>query len=236
MCGRFALADKVNASITDFVVSTGRSHNEWTPGWANRWNIKPTQQIAVIRDDPKLDELRVESAHWSLVPPWSDSLRTKFPTFNARTESITSKATWKSPLKSRRCIIPASGYYEWTGEKGAKTPWWIHPTDGILGLAGLYAWWQDKSVDDDDPAKWTLTATMLTMPTVGHLSAIHDRNPVGLPEEMWETWMDPSITGDQDLVDEAVHASQDEMSALDYHRVMPFKASDDHPQMVEPVD
>lgn len=229
-------ADNVNASITEFVVSTGRSHNEWTPDWAGRWNIKPTQQIAVILDDAKTDELRVESAHWSLVPPWSDSLKTKFPTFNARTEGITSKATWKGPLKSKRCVIPASGYYEWTGEKGAKTPWWIHPADGIIGFAGLYSWWQDKTLAEDDPARWHLTATMLTMATVGHLASIHDRNPVGLPQSMWEQWMDPTITGDQDLVDEAVGASRNTMEQLDYHRVMRFKASDDGPQMTAPID
>ncbi|MGO2151280.1 MAG: SOS response-associated peptidase [Microbacterium gubbeenense] len=230
------IASKVNASITEFVTSTGRNHNDWTPDWAGRWNIKPTQQIAVILDDAKADELRVEPAHWSLVPPWSDSLRTKFPTFNARTEGITSKPTWKGPLKSKRCIVPASGYYEWTGEKGAKTPWWIQPAEGIIGFAGLYSWWQDKNLADDDPARWSLTATMLTMPTVDHLASIHDRNPVALPETFWEQWMDPGITGNQDLVDEAVNASQGEMEALGYHRVMPFKASDDGPQMTAPVD
>lgn len=231
MCGRFALDDHVNSSITDFVTSTGRDHNDWSPDWANRWNIKPTQDIAVILDSAKADELRVETARWSLVPPWSDSLKTKFPTFNARTEGITSKATWKGPLKSHRCIVPASGYYEWTGEKGAKTPWWIHPENGILGFAGLYSWWQDKTLPDDAPARWTLTATVLTMPTVHELATIHDRNPVGLPQAFWEQWMDPNITGDQNLVDEAVNASQGEMMALDYHRVMPFKSTDDGPQM-----
>lgn len=226
MCGRFALDDKVDASIRAFVESTGRHFSDWAPDWEGRWNIKPTQDIAVIRESARSDELRVESARWSLVPPWSESLKTKFPTFNARSEGITSKATWKSPLKSRRCIIPASGYYEWTGEKGQKVPWWIHPENGILGFAGLYSWWQNKALPDDDPARWHLTATMLTMPTVDHLAEIHDRNPVALPDSLWEQWMDPSTVGNQELVDEAVSASHDVMSALGYHRVMPFKATD----------
>lgn len=196
------------------MTSTGRSHNDWAPDWAGRWNINPTQLIAVLFDDANADELSVEPAHWSLVPPWSDSLRTKFPTFNARTEGITSKPTRKGPPKSKRYIVPASGYYEWTGEKGAKTPWWIHTESGITGFAGLYTWWQDKSLAEDDPARWTLTATMLTMPAVDHVADIHDRNPVGLPETFWQQWMDSSITGDQDLVDEAVNASQGEMEAL----------------------
>ncbi|MGO1851474.1 SOS response-associated peptidase [Microbacterium sp.] len=153
MCGRFAQDDQVRSidisciRVQEFldwsgllvVTSTGRNHNDWSPGWAARWNIKPTQEIAVILDSAKTDEIRVESARWSLVPPWSDTLKTRFPTLNARTEGITSKATWRGPIKSHRCIVPASGYYEWTGDKGAKTPWWIHPDDGILGFAGLYS-------------------------------------------------------------------------------------------------
>ncbi|WP_221585532.1 SOS response-associated peptidase [Microbacterium sp. G2-8] len=235
MCGRFALDDKVNADITEFVTATGRQAEEWSWDWEPRYNIKPTTQIPILVDAPKTRELRIEGARWGLVPPWSDSLKLKFPTFNARTEGITGKATWKGPLKSRRCIVPAAGYYEWTGEKGAKTPWWIHPDDGSLGFAGLYAWWQDKSVADDDPARWTLTATILTMPTVDELASIHDRNPVGLPQDLWEHWMDPETTGDQALVDEAVNASRGVMEQLEYHRVMPFKATDDGPQLLEPA-
>lgn len=229
------IASNVNSSITEFVTSTGRSHNEWFPDWAGRWNIKPTQDIAVIFESAKSAELRVETARWSLVPPWSDSLKTRFPTFNARTEGITSKATWKGPLKTHRCIVPASGYYEWTGEKGAKTPWWIHPNNGILGFAGLYSWWQDKSKSEDDPSRWTLTATILTMPTVDNLATIHDRNPVGLPESLWEQWMDPDVVGNETLVDEAVSASQDCMESLTFHRVLPFKSTDDGHHMTTPA-
>jgi putative SOS response-associated peptidase YedK len=231
MCGRFALDDHVNSSITDFVASTGRHHNEWTPDWQGRWNIKPTQDIVLIRDSEKDDEIRVETARWSLVPPWSESISPKFPTFNARTEGLASKASWRGPVKKSRCIIPASGYYEWTGERGSKVPWWIHPEGEILG----FAWWQDKSLPDDDPNRWHLTATILTMPTVDALAHIHDRNPVGLPQSFWEQWMDPRTTGDQTLVDEAVAASQNVMASLEAWRVMPFKATDDSPQMTMPV-
>ncbi|GGO63942.1 DUF159 family protein [Microbacterium nanhaiense] len=236
MCGRFALDDHVNSSITDFVTSTGRHHNEWSSDWQGRWNIKPTQDIVLIRDSEKDDEIRVETARWSLVPPWSETLTPRFPTFNARSEGIATKATWKKPLKANRCIIPASGYYEWTGEKGAKQPWWIHPEQGILGFAGLYSWWQDRSRPDDDPNRWVLTATILTMPTVDELASIHDRNPLTLPEDLWEHWMDRSIVGDQKLVDEAVRAGRDESSALLFHKVSPFKAGDDSIALTEPLN
>lgn len=231
MCGRFALDDKVNASITEFVEQTGRKPEEWAPDWEARWNIKPTQDIAVLLDSPKDRQLRFERARWSLVPAWSDTIKPKFPTFNARTEGITGKATWKGPLKSRRCVIPANGYYEWTGEKGSKQPWWIHPENGHIGFAGLYSWWRPKDSDDD----WTLTATILTCPTVEHLAHIHDRNPVILPESLWEHWIDPTVAGDQALVDEAVAAHQGEAGALDVYEVAPFKPADDGPQLIEPA-
>lgn len=97
-------------------------------------------------------------------------------------------------------------------------PWWTHPENGILGFPGLYSWWQDKSAPGEDPARWTLTATILTMPTVNELTMIHDRNPVGLPERLREQWMDPRSVGGQSLIDEPVSASQDEMSELGVDR------------------
>lgn len=231
MCGRFALDDKVNAAITEFVEQTGRKPEEWAPDWESRWNIAPTTQIAVLLDSAKDRQLRFERARWSLVPPWSETISPKFPTFNARTEGITEKATWKRPLKTSRCIIPANGYYEWTGEKGKKQPWWIHPEQGHIGFAGLYSWWRPKGSDDD----WTLTATILTTATVPHLADIHDRNPVILPQALWEHWIDPTVTGDQALVDEAVAAHQSEAEALDYYEVQPFKTGDSGPDLVAPA-
>ncbi|WP_119697059.1 SOS response-associated peptidase [Microbacterium halotolerans] len=235
MCGRFALDDKVNTAITEFVEQTGRRPDEWSPDWEARWNIAPTENVAVLIDSPKTRDLRFEQARWSLVPPWSDSLKLKFPTFNARTEGIANKSTWAKPVKSTRAIVLASGYYEWTGEKGSKQPWWISPADGLIGFAGLYSWWRDQSKADDDPDRWVLTTTILTCPTIGHLADIHDRNPVTLPQEMWEHWLDPTIVGDQALVDEAVDAHAGEARGLTFHEVAPFKVGDDGPELTARV-
>lgn len=183
----------------------------------------------------KTDELRVETARWSLMPPWSDTLKTKFPTFNARSEGITSKATWKGPTK----VTPVHRAGHWVlrvdRRERREDAVVASPEQRDPGFAGLYSWWQDKSLAEDDPARWTLTATILTMPTIGNLAEIHDRNPVGLPESLWEQWMDPNVTGDENLVDEAVNASQAQMDALDFHRVLPFKSTDDGPRMTVPA-
>ncbi|MDZ5146312.1 SOS response-associated peptidase [Microbacterium testaceum] len=161
----------------------------------------------MLIDSAKTGELRLEQARWSLVPAWSDTFKLKYPTFSARAETLAAKSTWRKPLQAHRTIILARGFYEWTGEKGSKQPWFIHdPNAELLGLAGLYCWWPDRSKPDDDPHRWVLTAIILTFDAVQTLAGIHDRNPVRLPEHMWLHWLDPSPTGDQALVDDAVLA------------------------------
>ena len=237
MCGRFAVSDSVNESIEAFVLSTGRKPQEWSADWESRFNIAPTEQIPVLLDSAKTREVRFERAHWSLVPSWSKTLKPGYATHNARAEVLFEKSTWKGPIKSHRAIIPASGFFEWTGEKGAKQPWFIHnPEEPVLGFAGLYSWWLNRALAEDDPNRWTLTATIVTSDAVETLAGIHDRNPVILPEHMWEWWMDPSLVGDQAMVDEAVRAGVAAASELEFYRVAPIKAKDEGPQVIAPIE
>jgi putative SOS response-associated peptidase YedK len=239
MCGRFAMDDTVNEMVTEFVEKTGRTPSEWRPGWTPSWNISPTESIPLLFESRKGDAepvIRFEPAYWSLVPSWSKTLKQKFPTFNARAEGIAEKSTWRGPVKSHRAIVLANGYYEWQGEKGHKTPFFIrHPEDRVIGFAGLYSWWADPEKPKDDESRWTLTATILTSDAVQTLADIHDRNPVILPEHMWEHWIDPSVTGDQDLVDEAVRAGVSMASELAFDEVAPLASGADGPELVRPV-
>lgn len=237
MCGRFASDDLVNQEITDFVAQTGRRPEEWAPDWEGSFNIAPTENIPVLIDSAKTGELRFERAHWSLVPPWSKTLKMKYPTFNARAEGITEKSTWRKPVQAHRAIVLARGFYEWTGPRGSKIPWFMSNPDGsMMGFAGLYSWWPDPSKDADDPDRWTLTATIVTSDSVQTLADIHDRNPVILPEDMWLHWIDPTISGDQALVDEAVRAGVAQAETLRIDQVAPFKVGDNSPQLVRPID
>lgn len=224
--------DTVDALIEEFVLATGKGPQEWTPSW----NIAPTDDIPVLFASKRESgvENRFEIGHWSLVPSFSKTLKTTYPTFNARTEGITEKASWRKPIRSQRAIIPALGYYEWQGEKGHKTPYFIRdPHDDVLGLAGMYSWWRDPTKADDDPDKWRLTATILTSDAVKTLADIHDRNPVILPRDLWQHWIDPTVVGDQALVDEAVRAGVAQASALEYYEVGPVR--DNGPELIEPV-
>lgn len=236
MCGRFAASDSVNEAITEFVTRTGRRPEEWNPQWESTYNIAPTEQIPLLLDSAKTGQLRFERARWSLVPAWSKTLKLKFPTFNARAEGMAEKNTWRKPLQSHRAIVLARGFYEWTGERGSKTPWFMsHPEGDLMGFAGLYSWWPDPTKDAEDPERWTLTATIVTSSAVETISGIHDRNPVILREDMWLHWIDPTISGDQAFVDEAVRAGVAEAEQLRIDQVRPFGVKDEGPQLIEAV-
>jgi putative SOS response-associated peptidase YedK len=208
MCGRFAM-DKSTDDLIEEFVAVGGDFRDWRPGW----NIRPTDPIAVVlesmKDAPEPTR-RLEVARWSLTPGWSKTLKMKVPTFNARSEGITEKASFKAAIRSKRALIPADGYYEWQTDPVTKkkTPFYLRaPLGESIAFAGIYSWWKDHSLADDDPGLWTLTTTILTANSVHSLAHIHDRNPVPLPRELWNDWLDPRIEGTQDFVDAAVAAA-----------------------------
>lgn len=220
--------------ISEFVAEGG-DFRDWRPSW----NISPTQTIPVLIHSAKGEAepvRRLEPARWSLTPSWSKELKTKFPSFNARSEGITEKSTWKNPVKTHRALVPAAGYFEWQTdpETKKKTPFYIHASGGeLLVFAGLYSWWKDHSKADDDPDLWTLTATIITSDAIDELLHIHDRNPVPLPRDWWNDWLNPEIVGDQNFVDAAVQAALPIASSLDIRQVAPLRG--DGPYLVEAV-
>ena len=216
MCGRFTLDKSTDDLIAEFV-AVGGDFRDWRPGW----NIRPTDPVAVVLESMKeglKPVRRLEVARWSLTPGWSKTLKMKVPTFNARSEGITEKASFRAAIRSKRALIPASGYYEWQTDPvtKTKTPFYLRPPEGeSMAFAGIYSWWKDHSVPEDDPGAWTLTTTMLTAESVHTLDHIHDRNPVPLPREFWNDWLDPRIEGTQELVDAAVAAAIPVAESLD---------------------
>jgi putative SOS response-associated peptidase YedK len=124
------------------------------------------------------------------------------------------KPSFKDSVVRRRCVIPASGYYEWhVAADGTKQPFYINAgPDGMFALAGLYEWWADPTKDAKDPSRWLLSATTLTKASCPELAHIHDRNPVLLSPDTFEAWLDPHIEGDQDLL-EAIAIDSDFVAA-----------------------
>ncbi|GEP25608.1 SOS response-associated peptidase [Cryobacterium levicorallinum] len=232
MCGRFIITDTAPDLAAMFDVEH-EGENLPEPSW----NIRPTEQIPIVLESARTDPAvrRLESARWSLIPAFATEPTSKFPTFNARAETAAEKPTFKTSVRSRRALVPATGYYEWHTDGTTKKPYFIHSDDGLpLAFAGLYAWWKNPAAADDDPARWVLSATILTTDALGPLTQIHDRTPVPLPEEWWDQWLDSATDGDQTLVDAAVAASHEVVETLNFYAVAPVVGNG--PELIEPLD
>ncbi|MEY2847965.1 MAG: hypothetical protein RI885_630 [Actinomycetota bacterium] len=231
MCGRFVVAGERRDLLGLFEIEF---EGDELPG--DSWNVRPTDQVKVVIETAKGGPTvrRLESARWSLVPAFAPSLKTKAPTFNARSESAAEKPFFAKAVRSARAIIPASGYYEWKTEGGVKTPHYVHAESGMIAFAGLYSWWRDRALADDDPVRWHLTTTILTRDAVGALADIHPRTPVTLPPQLWKAWLDPDTLGDAHLVEAAVAASLPEAEQLVITPVAPI-GNVDHAGLIEPL-
>lgn len=149
-----------------------------------RFNIAPTQPVAAIWEESNRREAHF--ARWGLVPRWVKDPR-EFPLLiNARVETMAEKPAFRDALKHGRCIIPASGYYEWrTNPDKSKQPFYITHADGHpMALAGLYATWSGPEGEEVD------TVATITVPANGQLSPIHDRMPAILEGDAIEQWLD----------------------------------------------
>lgn len=231
MCGRFVVTESTEELIELFDIDHAAAE---LPGPS--YNVRPTEQIPIILDSVKTGPVvrRLESARWSLVPSFATELKSQFPTFNARAEEVTTKPTFAPSVKQKRALVPAAGYYEWHTEGATKTPYYVQTAGGEpIVFAALYSWWRDRSLPDDDPRRWVLSATILTRPAVGPLQELHPRTPVTLPPECWDAWLDPHHEADQDEVDEMVSAATDVAEQLVFHRVAPLQG--DGPELILPV-
>ena len=214
MCGRFVVARTIGEIQTIFEADEIIGEH---PGIS--FNVAPTQPISILvdrafekaADGSPVGELsrQLHVARWGLVPRWAKSATEHAPLINGRIESILEKPSFKDSVVRRRCVIAASGYYEWhVNADGTKQPYYISAgADGMFALAGLYEWWADASKPADAPDRWLLSATTLTKDSAPELAHIHDRNPVLLSPATFEAWLDPHIEGDQDLLDAVAEES-----------------------------
>lgn len=224
MCGRFVLDRRATDLVTLFEIDL---EGQLIP--EPSWNIAPTDRIAIVLDSlPRSNDpddqpppvRRLESARWGLVPGWSTGASTGAPLFNARVEGITDKPSFRDSVTSRRAVVPATGYYEWQVTDGAKSPQFVSlPGGETMIFAALYDWWRDPAAAAEDPARWLLSATILTRPSAGPLSELHDRMPVFLDADLLEEWLDPQVEGDQELVELVADAAEEVAGRAQFHEV-----------------
>lgn len=226
MCGRIIVDHEENMSV-----ASGSELAYWISGRApdgakSSWNLAPTQAVPVALTSDKDGSRRYELAHWGIIPPWNKDGKPKL-TFNARSEELLSKPTFAPSMKAQRCVLPVTGFYEWTGPKGDRTPHAVFGPEKVLPLAGLYRWW--KSPDGE----WHLTATVLTQASAGVMRALHHRMPVFMADDLLHDWLDPTIVGDQGLLDAALGLSEPYSERLREHAVKPLRG--DGPELVLPA-
>lgn len=231
MCGRYASFRQAQDLADAFdVVEISDEALEVHPSF----NVAPTDQVRIVLQRPDHPR-QMYAARWGLVPAFATDPRIGARMINARTETVAEKNAFAKSLRTRRCVVPADGYYEWRkNPDGSKTPHFIHRADsGPLAFAGLYAFWRDPAKDEDDPTRWLLSTTILTQPARSALAPIHDREPVVLRRTAVAQWLDPTIT----VPDEALSAIRPDRPRLDFHRVGPQVGNVrvDSPSLIEPV-
>jgi putative SOS response-associated peptidase YedK len=175
MCGRFALTASVEAVQAAFELTSIPA------GIAARYNIAPTQPVAVITNqNPR--ELTFHK--WGLVPSWSKDPTMGSRLINARSETAAEKPSFRTSFRRRRCIIPADGFFEWQAQAGGKTPMFIHLVGRpVFAIAGLWDIWQSPDGGE------LHTCAILTTAANAFMQPIHDRMPVILKPEDYALWL-----------------------------------------------
>ena len=147
-----------------------------------RYNVAPSQSMpVVVRNSPN----RLVEMQWGLIPSWSKEPRAQFSTINARAETITKSPVFRGPFKSRRCLVPASGFFEWQRTERGKQPFCIRLKDGdLFAFAGLYDIWHDAEGSE------LYSYTVITTTPNDLVASIHNRMPVILRQEDEDVWLD----------------------------------------------
>lgn len=185
MCGRYVIAYDPATLVHGFSVT------RVTP-FPRRWNVAPQSDVPVVHDTREGERVST-LMRWGLVPHWAKDASGGARLNNARLETASDKPSFRQAFRRRRCLIPASGFYEWslrTGPDGKtyKQPWYFHPTDApLFAFAGLFEAWRAPDAAPDAP--WLLTCSILTRDANACMAPVHDRMPALVPQAHWDAWL-----------------------------------------------
>ena len=232
MCGRYSLtvpgadlAERFDAAVPD----------DWTP----RYNCAPGQDLPVLAGDAPETFRRMT---WGYTPQWAEE---SFDLINARTETVDEKRTFADSFESRRCLVPADGFYEWSDHAGEKRPYRVAFDDErVFGMAGIHATWEPPTPgrqaglgewgaggDDDASAERVEAFAVLTTEPNDRVADLHHRMAVVLPPDRERDWLAGDL-GKPELLEP--HPGDD----LRWYRVSTRVNSpaNDDPSLIEPVD
>jgi putative SOS response-associated peptidase YedK len=222
MCGRFALKAPPRSIQEHF-------HLPEKVNLSPRYNIAPSQAVAVIRHLPGKNYRQLDMLHWGLIPGWAKDMKIGYKMINARGETLAQKPSFRTAYKKRRCLIAADGFYEWQHAGRTKQPFYIQLHGAILfGFAGLWESWQSPDGSEVE------SCTIITTSANELVGKIHDRMPVILFPEQYNTWLRdpvPELVRQQLLVPYPA-------AAMEAYRVGPLVNSpkNDSPACILPLD
>jgi putative SOS response-associated peptidase YedK len=212
MCGRYASSRKPEDLVEEFEIDKVEVKETLVPDY----NVAPTKSVYAVLERPgskdeehagEKAERQLRTLTWGLVPFWAKDPAIGNRMINARMETVHEKPAYRKAFASRRCLLPADGFYEWypTQQKTkagrpVKQPFFIHPADGgVMAMAGLYEIWRDPTKADDDPDRFRWTCTVLTTTAEDAVGRIHDRMPLLVEPDRYAAWLDPATQDPDDL-------------------------------------
>jgi putative SOS response-associated peptidase YedK len=235
MCGRYASSRRPEDLVEEFEIDKVEVKEALAPDY----NVAPTKPVyAVVQRSPvgaptgspdAAVERQLRVLTWGLVPFWAKDPSIGSRMINARMETVDEKPAYRRAFASRRCLLPADGYYEWYAAeqdtaqqqgrrqdraKQRKQPFFIRPADGgVLAMAGLYEIWRDPTREEDDPDRFRWTCTVLTTMAEDAVGRIHDRMPLLVEPGRYAAWLDPQPSDPQDLKQLLVPAAPGRLEA-----------------------
>jgi putative SOS response-associated peptidase YedK len=241
MCGRYATARKRQELLDEFGIGLDATEDLLEEDY----NVAPTKSVPAVlerssKEEPEQVVRQLRMLRWGLVPSWAKDLSVGSRMINARVETVDEKPAFRKAFASRRCLLPADGYYEWyvldkreDEKKPRKQPFFIRPRDGaVMAMAGLYEFW--KSPDDE----WITTCTVITTSAGSgagdDLGRIHDRMPMVVRPDKWDDWLNPALTEAEEVRGLLVPAMAGTMEA---YPVAPLVGNvrNNGPELIQPL-
>jgi putative SOS response-associated peptidase YedK len=223
MCGRFAFFSAHEAVVRLFGLPTD------SPQFEPRYNIAPTQFVPVVRVDHD-GVRRLAALYWGLVPHWAKEKAIGARMINARAETLAEKPAFREAYRRRRCLVLASGYFEWQALPEGKQPWFIRRRDGApFAMAGLWESWVDRA--GGGPLE---SCAIITTEATGRISQLHHRVPAILPPEALSRWLDPRLTSAGELAPLLAAPAEGELEPVPVSRRV-NNARNEGPELIEPL-
>jgi putative SOS response-associated peptidase YedK len=201
------------------------------PKLTPRYNICPTQPVICVRQTSSGENEPVH-LRWGLVPIWAKELKIGARMINARSETVSTKPSFRAAFKSRRCLVLADGFYEWKKEGKQKQPYYISRNDDQpFCLAGLWESWRDKSAESSETIE---TCTILTTDANRIMQPLHDRMPVILQQNQFDFWLDKGFSNVDQLEQLLVPLETDDLQTYPVD-TMVNRPINDTPECIKPI-